>query len=84
MNEKYLVVRTYLDLQATKEKKRPVWRSIVNEYPEWVIAHTKMREFFTLLLPSDMIAASFGHDSAYIETEDGGKSIWTIITKVEG
>ena len=83
MNNRHLVVHTYLDLTATKEKSRPVWRSIVNEYPEWVIAHTKMRESFTSFLTSGMIAASFSHDSAYIETVEGGKEIWSI-TKVEG
>ena len=85
MNDRHLVVHTYLDLQATKEENRPVWRSIVKEYPEWVIAHTKMRESFarTSCLTSKMISASFGYDSAYIETVEGGKKIWTI-TKVEG
>ena len=83
MNNRYLVVHTYLDLTATKERNRPVWRSIVNEYPELEIAHTKMRESFTSFLTSGMIAASFAHDSAYIETEAGGKEIWSI-TKKEG
>lgn len=83
MNDKYLVVHTYLDLTATKMASRQVWRSIVNEYPEWEIAYTKMRESFTALLTSGMIAASFGHDSAHIETVEGGQEIWSI-TKVEG
>lgn len=83
MNNRHLVVHTHLDLTATKEKNRPVWRSIVTEYPEFELAHTKMRESFTAFLTVGMIAASFGHDSAYIETIEGGKDIWSI-TKVEG
>lgn len=86
MNAKYLVVHTYLDLTATKEKNRPVWRSIVNEYPEWVIAHAKMREAFGNYFYSfaaRICGASFNHDCAYIELEDGTKEIWSI-TKVEG
>ena len=78
MNDKHQVVHTYLDLQATKEKNRPVWRSIVIECPEWKIAHARMRDSFASFLSSGMIAASFGPDSAYIETEAGGKEIWTI------
>ena len=83
MNDRHLVVHTYLDLTATKEENRPVWRSIVNEYPEWTLAHSQMRECFRECLTDGMIAASFSHDSAYIETVEGGKEIWSI-TKVEG
>ena len=83
MNDKHLVVHTYIDLQATKKKNRPVWRSIVNEYPEWEIAHAKMRESFTLCFTSGIIAASFNLDFARIEMEDGTKKIW-YIKKVEG
>lgn len=86
MNDKHLVVHTYLDLRETKEKNRPVWRTIVTEYPGWVIAHAKMREAFSNYFhsfASRICGASFNHDCAYIETEGGGKEIWSI-TGVEG
>lgn len=84
MNNKYLVVHTYLDQKATEEINRPVWRSIVTEYPEWGIAHSKMREAFTDSFNIGVISATFNYDSAYIETKTGGEEIWTITKKKEG
>lgn len=86
MNTKYLVVHTYLDLQATKEKNRPVWRSLGEKFPGLSFAHEKMREAFCNYFHSfaaSICAASFNHDCAYIELENGTREIWTII-EMEG
>ena len=84
MNAKYLVVHTYLYLRNTKEYNRPGWRSIVTEYPEWILAHSKMREDFAASVKSGVCVATFDCDSAYIETETGEKEIWTITQWKEG
>lgn len=84
MDDRHLVVHTYLDLRTTKEYNRPVWRSIVTEYPEWILAYSKMRQDFAASVQSGVRGATFGCDSAYIETETGEKEIWTITKKKEG
>lgn len=80
MKKQYLVVHTYLSLVETSEKHRPVWRSMVKVYDDFLKAHDAMREAYILALGRGVIASTFAHDSACVEDDNGGKKIWTITT----
>ena len=74
----YILVHTYLDTLETSKKNRPVWRSIVINFPDRKTAYNKMRDSFKGMITASMISATFNYDSAVIETISGGKEIWTI------